>query len=298
MSLDIEPAHPTIAARIRGLDLRQPLSDEQVDEIGQASAIYPVLIFPNQLIDDAQLMAFSQNFGPLQPVVSFHTAKADHRLSPMVSDISNLDKNNRTFPAGDRRRMNFLSSRRWHTDGSYLPTPNRYSMLLAYTVARVGGQTQFADMRAAYDALPAEWLELVEDLTLEHNVMHSRAVAGFTDFDEEERRRFPATHKKLVRRHPVSGRLSLYLSGHASHVVGWPVPEGLDLLRELTEFATQPQFVYTHEWSVRDLVMWDNRSLMHRARRHFPDTDVREMHRASTIDDLTWVRPKTIALAG
>jgi alpha-ketoglutarate-dependent 2,4-dichlorophenoxyacetate dioxygenase len=292
MSLDIEAVHPTVAARIHGLDLTRPLSDTQIEEIEQASGIYPVLIFPSQYIDDDQLMAFSENFGPLQPVVSFHTAVADHRLSPMVSDISNLDRENRTFPAGDRRRMNFLSSRRWHTDGSYLPTPNRYSMLLSYTVAKRGGQTQFADMRAAYDALPEELREMVEDLVLEHNVMHSRAVAGFTEFDEAERARFTPTQKKLVRRHPVSGRKSLYLSGHASHVIGWPVPEGLDLLRELTEFATQPQFVYTHQWSVRDLVMWDNRSLMHRARRHFPDTDVREMHRASTIDDLSWSRPR------
>ncbi|WP_233838661.1 TauD/TfdA dioxygenase family protein [Paraburkholderia sp. ZP32-5] len=292
MSLDIEAVHPTVAARIHGLDLTRPLSDTQIEEIEQASGTYPVLIFPSQYIDDNQLMAFSQNFGPLQPVVSFHTAVEDHRLSPMVSDISNLDRDNRTFPAGDRRRMNFLSSRRWHTDGSYLPTPNRYSMLLSYTVAKRGGQTQFADMREAYDALPEELREMVEDLVLEHNVMHSRAMAGFTEFDEAERARFTPTHKKLVRRHPISGRKSLYLSGHASHVVGWPVPEGLDLLRELTEFATQPQFVYTHQWSVRDLVMWDNRSLMHRARRHYPDTDVREMHRASTIDDLSWSRPK------
>lgn len=298
MSLDIEAAHPTVAARIHGLDLSRPLSDEQVEQIEQASGTYPVLIFPGQFINDDQLMAFSQNFGPLQPVVSFHTKRDDHRLSPMVSDISNLDKNNNTFPAGDRRRMNFLSSRRWHTDGSYLPTPNRYSMLLAYTVARVGGNTQFADMRAAYDALPRELLAIVEDLTLEHNVMHSRAVAGFTDFDDEERARFMPTHKKLVRRHPISKRKSLYLSGHASHVVGWPIPEGLDLLRELTEFATQPQFVYAHRWSVRDLVMWDNRALMHRARQHFPETDVREMHRASTIDDLTWVRPRATVIAG
>jgi alpha-ketoglutarate-dependent 2,4-dichlorophenoxyacetate dioxygenase len=297
MSVEIEAVHPTVAARVHGLDLTTPLTDEQVEQIEQASGVYPVLIFPNQWINDDQLMAFSQNFGPLQPVVSFHTAKADHRLSPMVSDISNLDKNNATFPAGDRRRMNFLSSRRWHTDGSYLPIPNRYSMLLSYTVAKRGGQTQFADMREAYDHLPPEYREIVEDLTLEHNVMHSRAVAGFTDFDDEERARFAPTQKKLVRRHPISGRKSLYLSGHASHVVGWPIPEGLDLLRELTEFATQPQFVYAHEWTVRDLVMWDNRSLMHRARRHFPDTDVREMHRASTVDDPAWVRPRTSTVA-
>jgi alpha-ketoglutarate-dependent 2,4-dichlorophenoxyacetate dioxygenase len=290
MSLMIEPVHPTVAARIRGLDLTRPLTDLQVDEIEQASGRYPVLIFPEQWINDDQLMAFSQNFGPLAPVVSHHVKPSDHRLSPMVADISNLDKNNQTFGVGDRRRVNFLGSRRWHSDGSYLPIRNRYSLLLSYTVAKRGGQTQFADMRAAYDALPQELRDIAEDLTLVHSVMHSRAVAGFTDYDAEEHAKFPPTQKKLVQRHPISGRKTLYLSGHAWHVLGWPIPESYDLINELTEFATQPQFVYTHNWSVRDLLMWDNRAVMHRARRHYPESDVREMHRAATLDDLSWSR--------
>ncbi len=290
MSLAIEPVHPTVAARIHGLDLTRPLTDLQVQEVEQASGMYPVLIFPSQWITDDQLMAFSQNFGPLAPVVSHHSQMSDHRLSPLVQDISNLDKDNRPLAAGDKRRVNFLGSRRWHTDGSYLPIRNRYSLLLSYTVAKRGGQTQFADMRAAYDALPQELRDIVEDLTLVHNVMHSRAVAGFTDYPPEEHARFPATEKKLVQRHPISGRKTLYLSGHAWYVKGWPIPESYDLINELTEFATQPQFVYTHNWSVRDLIMWDNRALMHRARRHYPESDVREMHRAATFDDPSWSR--------
>ncbi|WP_233838634.1 TauD/TfdA dioxygenase family protein [Paraburkholderia sp. ZP32-5] len=290
MSLTVEAAHPFIAARIHGLDLSQPLSEEQIVEIEQTSGRYPVLIFPRQYINDDQLLAFAANFGPLQVAVSYTTRPDDHRLAPMINDISNLGKDNQTFKAGDRRRMNNLTSRRWHSDASYLPLPARYSMLLSYVVPAVGGQTQFADMRAAYDELPAHLRAAVEDLDCHYDIMQSRAAAGFHDFPDEEREALAPCIHKLVRTHPVSGRKSLYLSSHASHVVGWPEPEGRDLLRELTEFATQPQFVYAHNWSVRDLVVWDNRALMHRGRPHIPETDVREMHRATTLDDLTWSR--------
>jgi len=297
MSLTVEAAHPLIAARIHGLDLSRPLSEERITEIEQASGHYPVLIFPRQYIDDDQLLAFAANFGPLQVAVSYTTRPEDHRLAPMINDISNLGKDNQTFRAGDRRRMNNLTSRRWHSDASYLPLPARYSMLLSYVVPALGGQTQFADMRAAYDALPAHLRAVVEDLDCHYDIMQSRAAAGFYDFPDEERKALAPCIHKLVRTHPISGRQSLYLSSHASHVVGWPEPEGRDLLRELTEFATQPQFVYTHDWSVRDLVMWDNRALMHRGRPHIPETDVREMHRATTLDDLTWSRRAKAATA-
>jgi alpha-ketoglutarate-dependent 2,4-dichlorophenoxyacetate dioxygenase len=163
-------------------------------------------------------------------------------------------------------------------------------MLLSYVVPAVGGQTQFADMRAAYDELPAYLRDTVQGLNCHYDIMQSRAAAGFYDFPDEERKALAPCIHELVRTHPISGRKSLYLSSHASHVVGWPEPEGRDLLRELTEFATQPQFVYSHQWSVRDLVVWDNRALMHRGRPHFPESDVREMHRATTLDDRTWTR--------
>ena len=290
MSLTVEAAHPFIAARIHGLDLSQPLDEERITEIELASGRYPVLIFPRQYINDDQLLAFAANFGPLQIAVSYSTRPEDHRLAPMINDISNLGKDNQTFKAGDRRRMNNLTSRRWHSDASYLPLPARYSMLLSYVVPKVGGQTQFADMRAAYDELPAHLRAVVEDLSCHYDIMQSRAAAGFYDFPDEERRALAPCIHKLVRTHPISDRKSLYLSSHASHVVGWPEPEGRDLLRELTEFATQPQFVYSHDWSVRDLVMWDNRALMHRGRPHIPETDVREMHRATTLDEPTWSR--------
>jgi len=290
MSLAIEAVHPFIAARIHGLDLSRPLDEAQIERIEQASGRYPVLIFPGQYIDDEQLLAFAADFGPLQTAVSYSTRPQDHRLAPMINDISNLGKDNRTFKAGDRRRMNNLTSRYWHSDASYLPLPARYSFLLSYVVPPVGGQTQFADMRAAYDELPAHLRAAVDGLRCHYDVMASRAIAGFHDFSDQEREALAPCVHGLVRVHPISGRKSLYLSSHATHVVGWPEPEGRDLLRELNEFATRPQFVYTHDWSVRDLVMWDNRTLMHRGLRHIPETDVREMHRATTLDDRTWSR--------
>jgi alpha-ketoglutarate-dependent 2,4-dichlorophenoxyacetate dioxygenase len=290
MSLTIEAVHPFIAARIHGLDLSKPITEETIVEIEQASGRYPVLIFPRQYLDDEQLLGFAANFGPLQVAVSYSTRPEDHRLAPMINDISNISKENVTYQPGDRRRMNNLTSRRWHSDASYLPLPARYSFLLSYVVPKVGGQTQFADMRAAYDELPVHLRAAVQDLECQYDIMASRAAAGFYDAPEEERKALaPCTHE-LVRTHPISGRKSLYLSSHAQFVVGQPEPEGRELLRELTEFATQPQFVYSHEWSVRDLVMWDNRALMHRGRPHIPETDVREMHRATTLDDRTWTR--------
>lgn len=297
MSLTVEAAHPFIAARVHGLDLSKPLPEEQIAAIEQASGQYPVLIFPRQYIDDDQLLAFAANFGPLQVAVSFSTRPQDHRLAPMINDISNLSKDNQTYKAGDRRRMNNLTSRRWHSDASYLPLPARYSFLLSYVVPAVGGQTQFADMRAAYDELPAHLLTAVEGLSCEYDIMASREAAGFYDAPDEERKALAPCVHELVRTHPISGRKSLYLSSHAQFVVGWPEPEGRDLLRELTEFATQPQFVYSHVWSVRDLVMWDNRALMHRGRPHIPETDVREMHRATTLDDRSWTRAATQEVA-
>ena len=284
MSLSVQEAHPLLAARVRGVHIRQGITPADAAAIEQLIARYPVLIFPDQRIDDDQQMAFSRHFGPLQVAVSYATRPGEHRLAAAITDVSNIGKDAQTFQAGDRRRMNNLGSRRWHTDSSYLPVSARYSLLSAHSVPPVGGETQFADMRAAYDALPDHLRDLVETLEAEHDVIYSRSVVGFTDVEPNERAALPPTHKKLVRVHPLSGRKSLYLSSHASHIVGWPVPEGRDLLHELTELATQPGFVYTHVWSLHDLVMWDNRCTMHRGRRHLPETHPRDMHR-TTVED-------------
>jgi alpha-ketoglutarate-dependent 2,4-dichlorophenoxyacetate dioxygenase len=284
MSISITEIHPLLGARVEGVDLRQPITADDVAFIEQSIARYPVLVFPAQIIDDRQQIEFSLNFGTLQTATTYATNPDRHRLAAVITDVSNVGKDNQTFGPGDRRRMNALGSRRWHSDSSYQTVPAKYSLLSARTIPGVGGETQFADMRAAYDALPDHLRTLVEDLLVEHNVIYSRAVVGFTDFSEDERSALPPVHQRLVRRHPISRRRSLFLSGHASHIVGWPLPQGRDLLYQLSDFATQPQFVFEHRWTVGDLVMWDNRSLMHRARPYFPETATRDMHRTSVND--------------
>jgi len=297
MTFVLEEIQKPIAARITGVDLREPLSAADADAIDEAIAQYPVLVFPEQHIDDDQLLAFSENFGPVQVSVQYTTRKDQHRLQPRISDISNIGKDDETFKAGDSRRMNTFVSRRWHSDQSYQPIPARYSFLLNYSVPAKGGESQFADMRLVYDSLPDDLRSTIEDLSAEFDILHTRAMCGFTDFPEEERALLKPSVHRLVKTHPLSGRKTLYLSVHATHVVGWPVPEGRDLLRELMEFATQPQFVYTHRWAVHDLVMWDNRTLIHRGLRYSPPTDRREMHRATVMDEPEWKRADSPAHA-
>jgi len=277
--------HPLLAARIEGVDLRNSITPQEAAFIEQTIARYPVLIFPGQDIDDAQQIAFTRNFGSLETATSYATDPDEHRLAAVITDVSNVGKDNRTFGPGDVRRMNALGSRRWHSDSSYRKVAARYSLLSARKIPGMGGETQFADMRAAYDALPQHYRELVEDLIVEHTVFHTRAVSGFTEFSDAERAALPPHHHRLVRRHPISGRRSLFLSAHASHIVGWPLPEGRDLLYQLSDFATQPRFVFEHRWTVHDLVIWDNRSTMHRARPYFPETATRDMHRTSVHDE-------------
>jgi alpha-ketoglutarate-dependent 2,4-dichlorophenoxyacetate dioxygenase len=285
MILNVTEIQSSFVGRVDGVDLRKPTDNGTTAEIEDAISRLAILIFPTQSIDDEQQTVFSRNFGELQRQAANTAKPAGERINAYMTDASNLGKDNKAFEAGDKRRMNNLGSRRWHTDGSFKPIPAKYSLLSARAIPPIGGETQFADMRAAYDALSDEMKGLVDGLIVEHNLIFSRAAVGFPDATEEERAALPPVQQRLVRRHPVSGRKSLYLSSHASHVVGWPIPEGLDLLRELTEHATQPQFVYTHKWQLGDLVMWDNRVTMHRGRRHFPESAPRDMRRTS-IDDV------------
>jgi len=285
MTFTIHEVQPGFVGRVEGLDLRKPADPATVKALEDAISRLAILIFLTQQIDDDEQQVFSRNFGSLQAQAANTAKPAGERISAYMTDASNLGKDNKAFEAGDKRRMNNLGSRRWHTDGSFKRVPAKYSLLSARAVPPVGGETQFADMRGGYDSLSDEMKAMIDGLVVEHNLIYSRAAVGFPDATEEERAALPPVHQRLVRRHPVTGRKSLYLSSHASHIVGWPIPEGLDLLRDLTEHATQPQFVYTHRWQVGDLVMWDNRVTMHRGRRHFPENAPRDMRRTS-IDDV------------
>jgi alpha-ketoglutarate-dependent 2,4-dichlorophenoxyacetate dioxygenase len=201
-----------------------------------------------------------------------------------MNDVSNLDEKHRPLARDDRRRLFNLGNQLWHSDSSFRAVPAKYSLLSGRVVVAKGGDTEFADMRAAYDALDEETKELVEDLVCEHSLIYSRGLLGFTELSEEERATFRPVRQRLVRTHPVTGRKSLYLSSHAGTIAGWPMPEARALLRDLNEHATQPRFVHIHKWRQYDLVMWDNRQTMHRVRR-FNEKEIRDMRRTTVAGD-------------
>jgi alpha-ketoglutarate-dependent 2,4-dichlorophenoxyacetate dioxygenase len=231
-------------------------------------------------------MAFARQFGELELPRSGR-ADVKRRLRPEISDISNLDEQNRLRGRDDPRRFDQLGNRLWHTDGSFRRVPAALSMLYAHRVPAPGplgnGETEFADMRAAHDALPEATKAQIADLVALHDIAWSRGQLGFSDLLFGERDVLPPVPQRLVRRHPGSGRKTLYLAAHASAIVGWPVPDGRLLLRELIEHATQREFVYRHEWRRGDLVIWDNRCTMHRGR-HFDESQVRDLRRVTTRD--------------
>jgi alpha-ketoglutarate-dependent 2,4-dichlorophenoxyacetate dioxygenase len=279
----IDPARPGFAGLVAGVDIAAGISPQEAAAIEAGMDRFAVLVFHGQRIDDAQQLAFSKHFGPLETATGDIVQGAERRLAMDVNDISNVDKDGRVLARDDRKRLFSLGNMLWHSDSSFKATPAKFSLLSARVIPDHGGNTEFADMRAAWDALDDDTKALARDLVCDHTQLHSRGVLGFTDFTEEERRRFAPVPQRLVRRHPVTGRLSLFLSSHAGSIHGWPVPEARMLLRDLTEHATQREFVYRHSWQQHDLVMWDNRTTMHRARR-YPADQVRDLHRTTVAD--------------
>jgi alpha-ketoglutarate-dependent 2,4-dichlorophenoxyacetate dioxygenase len=279
-----DPAHPDFFGVVTGADLRRPLDAQEVQAIAAGMDSYAVLMFRDQKLDDELQMEFSRNFGPLELATGDIAQGAERRLRMEINDISNLDKNSNVMARDDRKRLFGLGNMLWHSDSSFKPTPAKYSLLSARVIPSAGGNTEFADMRAAWDALDAATQADIRELVCDHSQLYSRGVLGFTDFTADETARWAPVPQRLVRRHPVTGRLSLYLSSHAGAVHGMPVPEARMLLRDLVEHATQRRFVHAHEWRQHDLVMWDNRVTMHRARR-YPTDQPRELHR-TTIEDV------------
>jgi len=285
MSIQVTALHPALGAELRGVDLTLTVTPEVFTEIEAAFDRSGILVFPEQPLSDEQQLAFSRMFGPLE--VNPNYAGAKMRLRPDVADISNLDADGRVLAREDRRNLFNLGNQLWHTDSSFKRIPAKCSLLSARELPSSGpmggGETEFADLRAAWDALPeARKLEL-DGLIVEHSIFRSRSQIGFADFNDEIFKQLPPVPQALVRHHPASGRTSLYLASHASHVIGWPVERGRALLKELIAFATQPQFVYQHRWTVGDLVIWDNRCTMHRGR-PYDDTQRRVLHRTTVSD--------------
>jgi alpha-ketoglutarate-dependent 2,4-dichlorophenoxyacetate dioxygenase len=317
MTLSIGPAdaaHPDFFGEVHGIDLRQPASRDAVAAIEGGMDRFAVLVFHDQHIDDAQQIAFTRNFGTLEQrsIGGISTLSLDriarfsirwarnkskmllqrrggrqvHARRPgvEVEDISNLDGYNHLLARNDLARLFSLRNMLWHTDSSFKPTPAKYSLLHARIIPPSGGDTEFADMRAAYDALDDEMKATIQDLICEHSNIYSREMLGFSHSTKKERAKWGLpVPQRLVRRHPVTGRRSLFLASHAGGIIGWPMPEARILLRDLTEHATQRGFVHAHKWRQYDLVMWDNRVTMHRGRRYDVNT-VRELHRTTVTD--------------
>ncbi len=284
MAITVQPITATFGAEIGDVVLGKPLAAADLADIRAAFTKYAVLVFPDQQFDDDSQLDFARNFGPLETTV--FKARKEHklRLHENMADVGNLDAENRILAADNRQRLYNLGNRLWHTDSSFKRLPAYCSMLHARSIPPLGGQTEFADMRAAYDALPEATRRQIDGLVAEHSIMHSRAKLGFGDFDESEREAFKPVPQVMVRRLQDSGRLSLYIASHIGAIRGMADAEAKALVDELTTHATQRQFVYSHRWRVNDLVIWDDRCTMHRGLEFDDQRYARDMRRATVSD--------------
>jgi alpha-ketoglutarate-dependent 2,4-dichlorophenoxyacetate dioxygenase len=299
MAVSIKPLHPVFAGEVGGVDCAKPLASSAVAAIEAGMDRYAVLVFRDQDLSDEQQIAFTKRFGELENYrTPGHIRKsAEQRLGPGIADFSNLDNAGNVMAADDRVWFFKLGDRLWHSDSSFRPVPAKYSLLSGRAIPSWGANTEFADMRAAYDALDDRSQAEIEPLVCLHSLMYSRAAIGFTELTDEERTAFHPVRQRLVRTHPVTGRKSLFLASHAGAIEGWTVPEAQMFLRDLTEHATQRQFVYSHKWRVGDLVMWDNRQTMHRARRFDDRNEVRDVRRTTLAGDVATIEQTDPAIA-
>jgi alpha-ketoglutarate-dependent 2,4-dichlorophenoxyacetate dioxygenase len=285
VSITVQPITPSFVAEISGIDLAQPPKPADRDAIEDAINRYAVVVFRGQTLTDDQQIEFSSHLGPLHtPGQRARHTGIKHRLARTeLADISNLDGDGKVLDVNARRRLDWLANRLWHTDASFRAIPGALSLLYAHVIPDEGGDTEFADLRAAYDALPSVMKQRLEGLVAIHSIWHSRGQLDVTQYTPEELANLPPVPQRVVRTHPGSQRKTLYLAAHASHIEGMPVPDGRLLLMDLMEHATQKQFVHAHKWREGDLVIWDNRCTMHRAR-PFDTTQVRDLRRVTTRD--------------
>jgi alpha-ketoglutarate-dependent 2,4-dichlorophenoxyacetate dioxygenase len=284
MAVSIFPITPIFAAEVGDVDLSRPLGTDDLTAIKQAFWQYSVLVVPDQQLSAEQHLDFARQFGPLEETIAQYRPGTKLRVRPEIADVSNLDHEGRLLPADSTKRLHELGNRLWHTDSSFKRVPASASFLYARSIPPVGGLTEFADERAAYEALPTTMKQRLEGMLAEHCIRYSRARIGFTDFTAEERESMPPVSQPLVRTIPETGRKTLYLASHAGRIPGMPDDEAAKLLDQLIEHATQRQFVYTHRWRVNDMVMWDNRCTMHRGTA-FDDTRFpRDVQRATVSE--------------
>jgi alpha-ketoglutarate-dependent 2,4-dichlorophenoxyacetate dioxygenase len=284
MPITIAPVTPGFVAEVGDIDLARPLSATDLDQLRQAFTSYSVLVFANQDLTPEQHLAFSARWGAVEKDRTLDPKATPPRLSGEFADISNLSAEGRIWGETSRQRMYKAGNRLWHTDSSFKRLPSLCSLLYASTVVPIGGHTEFADQRAAYDALPQSMKARLEGLVAEHWIVHSRRRSGFHEFNEDEMKRLPPVPQVVVRTLPESGRKSLFVASHAGRIFGMPDAEGRALIDELIAHVTQRQFVYTHRWRPHELVMWDNRCTMHRGTEYDDLRWVREMRRVTVSD--------------
>lgn len=285
MAVEIRQVGDKFAGEVTGIDLTKPLSTESVSAIHDGMDEYAVLVFRGQPLTADEQLAFSKQLGEIEHAIgtSLRDDK-DARLPTTFADVSNLDRDERPFDINDRRRLFAIGNRLWHSDSSFKVIPAKYSILHAISIPSRGGNTEFAHMPSAYDALDEEIKGEIDDLICEHSQIFSRQQVGFTELTKEEIERFEPVRQRLIRRHPKTGRKSLYLSSHAGRIDGLSVPDAKLLLLDLVNHATQKKFVYIHKWQMGDLVIWDNRQTMHRVR-PFPVNEPRDMRRTTIVGD-------------
>jgi alpha-ketoglutarate-dependent 2,4-dichlorophenoxyacetate dioxygenase len=283
MTITFRQLHPLFVGEVTSpIELRSLDHEDTLAEIRAGMDQYAVLVFHNQAFTDEEQLAFAER---LDGQLNRNRVLDKKRWNnDALVDISNLDETGEILDTYSRRRMYSLGNRLWHTDASFNDPRGRYSMLHAREVPAVGGDTEFADLRAAYDSLDDGMKAMIEGLSAHHSVMHSRAFLGFEDFTAEEAERLKGAVHPLVHTIPGSGRKSLYIASHASKIIDWPVPDGRLLLLELRDHAVQKQLRYTHRWTVGDLVIWDNRCTMHRGLPYEDTKYRRELRRVTTLD--------------
>ena len=283
MSLQLRALHPLFAAEASGMDLRRPLDAASVRAIEAALDRHAVLVWRGQPFTEGEQVAFARHFGPLD--LGLRKARmGTHRFAhEELIDISNVTPQGGVVQPGHAKIVSNLANQLWHSDSSFQRPAARYSMLSAVVVPLAGGDTEFCDLRAAYESLPEDLKREIQDLRAEHYAFHTRLWLGDTSYTEAQLKSLPPVQWPLVRTHAGSGRKALWVGAHATHIVGWTLAEGRMLLAELLEHATQREFVYRHRWQAGDLVMWDNRCTLHRGRR-FDLSQRRELRRTTTED--------------
>jgi len=281
MAITITSLDPYFAAEARGVDLRNPISASDQAVLQAAFDKHGVLVLPDQDIDDDQQIAYSKGFGYLETSIHYNTDGRSGR--PELSYIGNVDTKGKLYPSGDKRSQ--PGTERWHSDRSFKPVPAYASILSARIIPPTGGETEFADLRGAWNALPADMQQRADGLVVEHDIIKSRQKGGDQNTDEDEQKRLPTVHQALVRPHPKNGRKALYIGAHAAQIVGWSAAKSNAFLQELSDHATQSKFVYRHTWRAHDLVMWDNTRVVHRRRPWNSTTQPRVLIRTTVAGD-------------